>query len=205
MAQKPKAWIGFPPTHKAFQPYVAAIGQAAVTWNGLHEALRGLFTTIGNNDFPASSAMWYSLRSDRSQRQLIKALAQSAREHGEMGDAIFSRIEWLMKQADILADARDNAIHAPLVLSPMLHDLGAPLRVRLDVRGGHPRAKQLFNKDLLSEYRWCRDMGRTLTDFCMRLDMAICYPSDPLPEISSLPKRGQTKAPARRSSRPSRA
>src|SRR5262245_46388317 len=167
MVRKHKAWIGYAPTHKSFRPYVVAIGEAAVAWNGLHEAFRCLFTTIGNDDFPSSAAMWYSLRSDRAQRQLITALARNAYELGQMGAHIFDRIAWLMKQADKLAAVRNDAIHTPLISSRS--------DVQPDLRGGHANALNLLNKDLLSEYRWCRDMGVTLTDFCIRLDLAIAY------------------------------
>jgi hypothetical protein len=88
MAKKHKVWIGDAPTHRSFRPYVVAIGEAAVAWNGLHEAFRRLFTTIGNDDFPSSAAMWYSLRSDRAQRQLIREYNGDLQVHNSLLNVI---------------------------------------------------------------------------------------------------------------------
>src|SRR5258705_7357991 len=110
-----KSWLGLSPTHKSFRPYVTAIGQAAVAWNGLHEALRDIFWVLSDNDKPTSSATWYAIRSDRSQRSMIRAIAKVDKETGEISEAIFKRIEWLLGECETLANKRDEVIHAPLI------------------------------------------------------------------------------------------
>lgn len=187
-----KVWLGYPPTHKTFHPYVTAIGQAAVAWNGLHEALRGLFWTLLGVDAPVHSAIWYAIRSDRTQRQILDAIVKRIHETGDISDSILDRVEWLLKNANSLATARDDAIHVPLI------SWGRPPNHTV-VPGsshGHPMGKRLENKDLVNEFRWCRDMGIALTDYCLRLDWHLNNQQQfPLPNKPALPNRGQQKTP----------
>lgn len=202
MSRKRKAWIGYPPTHKSFNPYTRTIGQAALAWNGLHEAFRELFCVLMQGvDTPQSASVFYSLRSDRSQRQMIKAAAKSAFETGELPKDESELIGWLLKEADKLAEARDDIVHAPLISSI------SPDNVYPFAQFGHPRAKNLSGKDLLTEFRWCRDTAITLADFCIKTALTISYGREqfPLPETPSLPNRGQKNSrqhPQSRQSRP---
>ena len=180
-------WLGMPPTDKSFRPYVTAIGQAAIAWNGLHEALRELFLVLmGDNDYLGDSTVWHSLRSDRSQRQLIIGVVKSRHETGELSDQIRENIGALLKQCNTVADARDNVIHAPLS-----SEKG---RIVPDAKHGNPRASNLLNKDLLTEFRWCRDAALVLTDSTYRMVTALTDPSRfPWPKTPALPNRGVKK------------
>src|SRR5689334_2338290 len=196
-----KFFLGYPPTHKSFKAYVAAIGQAAIAWNGLHEALRSLFALfLASETVPTHAAIWYSQNNDRAQRNMLMALARSDYDHGDISDEIFQRVRWLINAANDLATVRDVAIHAPLVsdsksITPWtLHGIG------------HPKAIKLLDKNLLAEFRWCRDAAITLTDFCLRLEFALTRIRPyPLPDIPSLPNRrdksSQPKSPQRQKSR----
>jgi hypothetical protein len=194
MAKK-RMWLGYPPTHAKFRPYVTAIGQAAVAWNGLHDALRSLFWYLSGGVEPRThAAIWNSIRSDRSQRAMLRSLAKSDEQTGEITRDQYDLIIWLLERCNSLAEARDDVVHAPLIA----HKDG----VAPNSAFGNPRAANLLNKDMLSEFRWCRDMALVLTDFCARLDWHFCQPRRfALPEKPELPNRGQK----RRSSRPRQA
>jgi hypothetical protein len=134
------------------------------------------------------AAIWNSIRSDRSQRTMLKAIAKSTEQTGKITDKQYDLIIWLLERCNSLAEARDDAIHAPLIA----YREG----IFPNSTFGNPRASNLLNKNLLSEFRWCRDMAIALSDFCGRLDWHLCQPrSYPLPEIPALPNRGQKKGP----------
>jgi hypothetical protein len=182
-----KFFLGYPPTHKSFRPYVTAIGQAAIAWNGLHEALRSLFGVfLASDDPPTHVAIWYSQNNDRAQRNILRALARTDNETGNVSDDVYQRVKWLLDEADNLATVRDAAIHAPLIsdakaIVPYTFHAGL---------SGHPKAKKLLDKHLLTEFRWCRDTAITLTDFCLRLEFALTrVRPTALPDIPSLPDR----------------
>jgi hypothetical protein len=190
MPKTKQVWLGLPPTHKSFQPYVTAIGQAAVAWNGLHEALRDIFWALTGANRATGSTIWYSIRSDRGQRGLIRAIAKLNKETGDMSAVVFKRVEWLLGECENLANKRDEVIHAPLIST-------AKDGIYPNAYTGNPIAKRLLNKELLSEFRWCRDTGMALTDFAMKLHLHIVMPDTafgPLPEIPSMPNRGQKRS-----------
>ena len=191
MSRVRKIWLGLPPSHKSFRPYVTAIGQAAVAWNGLHEALRDIFWALTGANKATGSAIWYAIRSDRSQRGMIRAIAKLALETGGISDVVFKRVEWLLGECENLSNKRDEVIHAPLIST-------AKDGIYPNTFSGNPIAKRLLNKELLSEFRWCRDAGVTLTDFAMRLHLHMIMGDSEfggLPEIPSMPNRGQKKKP----------
>jgi hypothetical protein len=189
MPKRHKAWLGHPPTHKSFRPYAITIGQAALAWNGLHEAYRGLFCAVLNADSsttPIINSVWYSIPSDRSQRQMVEAAATTSHEAGELSSTAFKKIKWLLGQSNSLAEVRNDVIHSPLI-SAISPDVVLPA-----TSWGHPRARRLAGKHLLTEFRWCREAARTLTDFCMRLELALTDHQPP-PDIPKMPNRGQKK------------
>lgn len=193
MPRERKIWIGNPPTHKSFEPYVKAIGQAAIAWSGLHEVLRDIFWIMLGTDKPTSSAIWYSIRSDRSQRQMLKALAKSYRETGDLRKELADKIDALLKECDAVALTRDDVVHAPI--------LSSLTGVVPNAYSGSPMASRLLNKVLLDEYRWCRDACLVISDYAHRISINMMTENDPeypLPGTLKLPNRGQKK------SRPSR-
>jgi len=68
-------------TSGRFQPYVTALGQLALSWNDLQESLAGLFWTsmltappqAGNVVRYTALRVWHAVKSDRSQRDMLKA------------------------------------------------------------------------------------------------------------------------------------
>jgi hypothetical protein len=160
-----------PVTHRVFRPYALALGQLALAWNDLHLALEMLFcTAMGGGFINPVLAIWNALKSDRSQREILLAAVKSTPING--GPAkLAEEIEWICRRVDVLEDARNDALHSPLWGSPR----GPGLPVVSPVVGlGHARASKLLGKNLLDEFRWCRQSSTLLRDYVTELDFAVC-------------------------------
>jgi hypothetical protein len=101
------------PTHPVFRPYVAALGQLAIAWNGLHETLCLLFCTITEaKAINQPTAIWHALKVDRSQRDILTATAEST-TRGAIPITFFEDVKWLCGRVDALEDLRNDALHSP--------------------------------------------------------------------------------------------
>jgi hypothetical protein len=174
-----------PVTHPAFRPYAIALGQLALAWNDLHLSLATLFcTAMGGGFVNPVLAIWNALKSDRSQREILLAAAKATLANGR-SQKLAEEIEWICKRADALEDSRNDALHSPLWGAP--RGPGAPL-VSPVVGLGHVRANKLLGKNLLAEFRWCRECSTKLRDYATELDMAFSR-GRPLPDRPRLPPR----------------
>ena len=99
----------------AFQPYYDAVGKVVHAWNGLQEQLAILFCRVTNMSNEMGLSIWHSMKSDRAQRQMLRAALRAVDEDWE---AKYPRgrddIAWLLSNADSIAEGRNNVIHAPL-------------------------------------------------------------------------------------------
>jgi len=76
----------------AFEEYALAVGKVAYAWNYLHERLGELFVVVSGAKQSVALAIWYSTKSDRTQRDMLRAAV----------NAIPSRWEKLPKAPDDL-------------------------------------------------------------------------------------------------------
>ena len=103
------------------------------------------------------------------------------------------------KEVDKLEDARNTAIHSPLLAKSdsnvLILGLSIPIRsVAPNLGLKNFRATKLAQKDLLTEFRWCRDAALLLRDYALSLDFATFPGEDyPWPDRPSLPNRGQKR------------
>jgi hypothetical protein len=103
-----------PYTHKAFRPYVAALGQLTLAWNDLHLALAMLFCSVmGGGNVGPFLAIWNALKSDRSQRDILLAAAMAILHNGG-SLKLAEEITWICKRTDVLEESRNNDLHSPL-------------------------------------------------------------------------------------------
>jgi len=187
--RKPETFRG-----RAWRPYVAALGQLALAWNELHEHLAYLFTTVMPEDNKERTIhVWYSASQDRAAREMLRAaLISQPEEFLEKYPAAVEEIRWILGQAHALEEARNNAIH-----SPLLHwNTDEPDRQQIEPFAffGHSRATKLAKRpDLLAEFRWCRDTALVLRDYVDLIDDALTISRRPWPKRPSLPNRGQKK------------
>lgn len=182
--------ISLPYTDRAFLPYATALGQLALAWNGLHESLAFLFCSImGGGYVNQFLAIWHALKQDRAQREILLSALE-----GHMNPTppaqLLDDIKWLCGRADVLEDARNDALHSPLwaQMRGPEHAVVGPM-----VGLGHVRAQKLLTRgDLLKEFRWCRNAAILLADFVSEIDAALVgHPLGTWPQRPAWPARPQ--------------
>lgn len=183
---------------EVFEPYALAIGQAVLAWNDLHKWLGVLLESIlfprGSGDSSHLYSFWEAMTQDRAARDLLKAAAShkfSLRVHGPGSDgaASMEKIKWLLGQVDRLEQLRNDIVHTTLIRD-------ASNIVQVSCEDGASRAARLRSRpDLLAEIHWCRDVALALRDYVLDLDRALESVHGTLPDIPSLPNRGQKKSP----------
>jgi len=190
-------------TSHMFQPYVIAIGQLSLSWNSLHEALATLFMiALWDESMERAHGIWNSSNFDRPKREMLKGVIKAATEDEiTRWPRLVEDVLWLLHQVDVLEDARNDAIHSPF-LSFFLEDGTDKKHVQAVIPSlihQNPRAIKLAKKDLLTEFRWCRDSCITLRDYAYRMSGAMSehyapgVVHAPWPNRPSLPNRGQKK------------
>lgn len=170
-------------TEKAFAPYVAGIGQAALAWNDLQEELGRLYAKVTQSDWYIikkggevtvtcmALESWQALKVDRSKREMLSAAIGILHPHDTRRLAkLAPDVTWLVKETNSLEDIRNDAIHAPLRLWHRQEDDGKHVSgVEAARLFANRRARKLAEKDILAEFRWCRDMALVLRDFARDL------------------------------------
>jgi len=190
-------------TSNEYKPYVTAIGQLALAWNDLHETLGGLFCTIAGDVFEENLiAVWHSAQSDRAKRAMLEALVKNLGwKEKRVNPKAEIDLKWLLGELNSLEDIRNNAIHAPLASfsHPSWRLVGVPAGIAPDDIRGNRRASKLKGKNLLREYRYCRDATIILRDFAEQIADAWGYtePDPSWPKRPSLPNKGDRKAHSR--------
>lgn len=180
-----------PVTNRVFDPYTKALGQLALAWNELHETLSVVFCVVmGGGMVNQFLAIWHEIKVDRAQRDILLAAAKAGGMNGSRFPRLIADLEWIWKKARDVEDARNDALHSPLWGSQR----GPTASVVMPMTGlGHLRARKLEAKDLLSEFRWCRDATLALTAFARELDGAMTAYGLPWPDRPRWPNRGQKK------------
>jgi hypothetical protein len=186
---------------QAFKPLATEIGWIAFEWNRLQAALAELFsdalnvsdvhetkTSIGFN-------VWHSVRSDLTQREMLKAAA-SSREVTATPERrpVWTAIEGLVDKITSISHRRNDALHVPLIFVAT-HE---GYEVETLAFFGSPQAKKLSDKDLLTEFEWYRKSLAVLADHAETLHCTIIDPEHfSLQPIPALPTLGQKASPKR--------
>jgi hypothetical protein len=185
-------------TVKQFLPYALAIGQLALAWNSLHEALAHLFwTALGGGWKGLPVGVWNAAEFDRPKRKMLRAAIEATTPrqlsyHPKMVEDMI----WIINKADELENKRNDAVHSPLLLfgKGALAPRYPPL-VMPDALLDNRRAINLGQKDLLVEFRWCRNATLVLRDFAYAVDRGLTTSGAPWPRRPSLPNRSAKKTP----------
>jgi len=176
-------------TDPAFRPFALTLGQLALSWNNLQETLSMLFCRIMPGDIDNQYlAIWNELKFDRAQRDVLLGAVKSDYQ-GARPPKFAKDIIWLCGQADKVEDARNNAIHSPLWLDVLGNKKVILPRTSL----GNKRAQKLSGKNLLEEFRWCRDYSILLSVFASAIDAALSDLELSWPERPQQPNRGDPK------------
>jgi hypothetical protein len=205
-------------TERELRPYVTAIGQLSLAWNALHEQLAAIFRLLldrqitkideygmedGGDERPIK--LWTSSKFDRPKRDMLKAAVSTITEEERSAfPKLVEDVTWILQRADSLEDARNDAVHSPLLLlgsNKATREVFGSAFVIPDLLHGNPRGIKLAQKDLLLEFRWCRDAALILRDFAYRISgsLSLGVVVFPWPERPSLPNRGEKskRRPAR--------
>ena len=168
----------------SFGDLARAIGELALVWNDLGMVLSGLFHAVTRiPNAMASDAIWNSLRSDRSQRDMIASLVKLQALGYDLPTNLRTEILWCLSEIGKLEDLRNNVIH-----SPVYEDHTGKVVAWFEL--GNPRAKGLANKDLRKEIGWFCDTAIVLRQYCDGLADCVRRPHQPLSTRPTLPNRG---------------
>jgi hypothetical protein len=183
---------------KLFKPYALEIGRLVYSWNRLQERLARLFVLCcGPTQWRIAGAVWYSSKSDLAQRAMLKAVVGCRTFEGLPKAQL--EIIWLLNYIDnSLADRRNDVIHSPF--SFMTDAAGT--RLKSDHFSENPRAKKLFEKELLAEFTWYQLTASVLSGYASDMHLAIALPDrHPWPTRPKLPTLGQKRIPRRKRAR----
>jgi hypothetical protein len=143
-------WSSFEETRKAFDAYVAAVGKVAYEWNALHEQLGILFVAVSGAERKVALAKWYSVRSDRDQRAMLRnAVNTTNSERSKTLPEAPDDLIWLLDHAHDLAEDRNNAVHAPcsLYIGGSGSEMGPRISMEIPAPG-NLRAKTCWSNSL---------------------------------------------------------
>lgn len=197
-------------TGPEFRPYVIALGQLALAWNELQASFSDLFALLNLTGPPQEGDafsrtphnIWNAIRSDRTQREILRSLLTDDLPAKWNRPKIIECIEEALKHGDSIEIARNDALHSPLIYweSPIIK--GWKEKVAPVHWLGHPRAKALMqrsNPSMLGEIRLYRDRAIALSDHVREITQALTNPPMPWPNKLRLPSRpDQERALARR-------
>jgi hypothetical protein len=166
---------------RSFRAYAIAIGELALSWNGLHDSLGRLFSVVIEDKKRSASAIWHSIKSDRAQREVLLAAAERVYSNRQEYPHALDDIKWILSEATKIEDFRNDALHSPVIL------LGTKRKSRPvpSYYFGHVRATRLKDKDFIREFRKFRNDATKLRDFAAHLTY-ILLPSE---KPASWPRR----------------
>jgi len=174
--------------------YTQALGRVAQSWNYLHEMLGQLFATIVGADRFVAEAIWYSVRSDLAQREMLRAaiVASNQRQPFRFPTAKDDLTEMIDK-VNFLSVSRNDAIHAPIsiALGPNIEIIPAYFR-------GNPRAMSLLGKDILKEFAWYEARADVLSRYvisCQKAFLSLAPWPDKLLMPLLTPNKTQKRSP----------
>jgi hypothetical protein len=184
-------------TEAIYAPYVALIGQIALSWNSLHERLAHLFWVImGGGFMDQPIGVWNSQNFDRARREMLRAATVAATPR-ELADhpKLIDDVTWLLARADDLEHKRNDAVHSPLYAASniLVHGIVPP--VISDDMLKNRRAMNLAGKNLMEEFAWCRDSIIVLCDFAVSVERALTADGARWPDKPSLPTRLHQRTP----------
>lgn len=190
---------------KAFAPVAVQIGRVARLWNQLHEELGLIFSRVltpNNITIPLSA--WHTQQNDRSQREMLRAAILAWHIHNKKNHpTLRDEIIWLLNEADILANKRNDALHMPINI--LMNCKSFEFSVEPNHFWGHPRALKLKGKDVLCEFSWYAAQIEALRYYASAAQINLASLT-PLPKRPVLPPTSQflNQKPTRRQTLPKR-
>jgi hypothetical protein len=185
MTDQPSATVpSYDALEAAFAPYITAAGEVVNAWNKLQKQLSLVFVATTGMPKDMATAIWHSVRSDAVQRDMLNAAIVETNPDIWKGRLSSAKddLERLLKVANKLSKARNDAIHAPVALAI---DNGKLIPFP-NYFHGNPRAKNLKGKDIVTEFRRLRDNANTLREFAEKAETALNHASYAWPDRPAL-------------------
>lgn len=171
---------------EALKPYALGIGYLTIEWNLIHVQLAWMLSKIvsGEIDGPCYY-IWDSTPSDRAQREMLRAVIKTndlRPKERQLSPELVTEIDWLLKEVDVLAEQRNNALHA------IYYTLGPAHRVEVIlVPAASKRTKNMVAKgEVIAELAYYREKAMLLNEFVGELSAYSI--SKTLPSRPSLAK-----------------
>lgn len=209
-------------TERELKPCVSAIGRLSLAWNALHEQLVAIFHVLldrgirkldeyGMEDDVDERPikLWNSAKFDRPKRELLRVVIETVTDEERASfPKLVDDLTWLLQRADWLEDARNDAVHSPLLYIGATKAMREAFGIIImpNLLYGNPHSAKLAKKGLLNEFRWCRDTVLALRDSANLISGSLALGTALLlwPDRPFLPNRGEKKASRRAQSRPVR-
>jgi hypothetical protein len=170
----------------AFDPYYSAVGKVVHAWNHLQEELAQVFCVVTGLNNSVGLAIWHTVQSDRGQREMLRSAVHAAcadEEWAEKFPDAKESIDWLLNEANKVADRRNDAIHAPCSVTIGTEDFEIIPFSFL----GNPRAKKLHTKDILAEFAWYAQSASVLKQHAQDVEVALSAAGKPWPDKPRMP------------------
>jgi len=123
--------------------HAEALCHVSLAWTRVHEIMAMLFGLL-LRPVPEERAyaIWHSIKNDRSQRDMLWALAQASLS---ADSEIRKAIKWAVEKLLSLENSRNDALHSPYVL---VHDEERGPTMVANELTGNKRAANLSGRDL---------------------------------------------------------
>lgn len=177
---------------KLLEPIATKVGMLVIEWNDMCETFGSLFAAIMHPRDPISwraIAVWNSIVSDKTQRDMLQAAAKawaSIDEAQAAAPKLGDDVEWLCGRANSLSDQRNNFVHSPMTFR--LVD-NVQTAVVPSTFFNHPRASRLEDRDLIEDLNKFIEYAERLKLFARNIQASIQFGPTvhPWPDRPGLP------------------
>jgi hypothetical protein len=187
----------------AFDAYCLGVGKVAHAWNYLQENLGQLFVFVTGGAPAIMLSVWYSARSDQTQRNMLRAALLAIKDDRWQPRLPTARddLVWIVDEANALAEHRNNAIHMPgtLLTGADGTAIGPSIAAYIN---GNPLARRVWGKQLLPEFDLSEKCAEALSRFTRHACVSLMDHELPWPKRPSLPIRRQKSTPPNRPRQP---
>lgn len=107
----------------------AAVGRATIAWNNLVHSIFTLFETLSGLSPEAAYKVFFAVRSDKNQREIVQGLVET--EVKPVDPEIAAKMKRIFKKIDNAAKVRNDAVHVILIheanpkKTRLFHDAGS--------------------------------------------------------------------------------
>lgn len=153
------------PEHEraAIRKHAAQVGNIVHAWNSAHGALYWIFWTLLGKGTDTGFALWNSIQSDKTQREMLERLALSATGQTK---TIIKSIVWTTKAMHELSKYRNDAAHVQMIY---YYDKLVPSDLT-----SRPQSLERISQSPVESYwrRLCGDL-RAIESYAMDLHLAL--------------------------------